>query len=88
VEGTEMASIRVEQLGKSFRQKKKEEGFMASVRALLKPEFVDKSAVEDITFSVDQGETLAFLGPNGAGKSTTIKMLTASCILQQVKLKF
>lgn len=71
-----MASIRVEQLGKSFRLKKKEEGFMASVKALLKPEYVDKSAVEGITFSVDQGETLAFLGPNGAGKSTTIKMLT------------
>lgn len=49
---------------------------MASVQALLKPEYVEKSAVEGITFSVDQGETLAFLGPNGAGKSTTIKMLT------------
>ncbi len=33
-------------------------------------------AVDDISFSVKQGETLAFIGPNGAGKSTTIKMLT------------
>jgi len=33
-------------------------------------------AVDNITFSVKEGEIFAFLGPNGAGKSTTIKMLT------------
>lgn len=33
-------------------------------------------AVNDVTFSVEEGETIAFIGPNGAGKSTTIKMLT------------
>jgi ABC-2 type transport system ATP-binding protein len=33
-------------------------------------------AVDDISFSVRQGEIFAFLGPNGAGKTTTIKMLT------------
>jgi ABC-2 type transport system ATP-binding protein len=32
-------------------------------------------AVDDLSFSVDQGEVLGFLGPNGAGKSTTMKML-------------
>jgi ABC-2 type transport system ATP-binding protein len=33
-------------------------------------------AVDDISFSVEEGEVFAFLGPNGAGKTTTIKMLT------------
>ena len=33
-------------------------------------------AVEDISFTVKQGEFFGFLGPNGAGKSTTIKTLT------------
>ena len=33
-------------------------------------------AVEDVSFSVEKGEIVAFIGPNGAGKSTTIKMLT------------
>src|SRR5438067_3494287 len=33
-------------------------------------------AVEDISFSVPAGQSVAFIGPNGAGKSTTIKMLT------------
>jgi ABC-2 type transport system ATP-binding protein len=38
--------------------------------------FGDVKAVDDISFSVGEGEIFAFLGPNGAGKSTTIKMLT------------
>ena len=33
-------------------------------------------AVEDIDFTVRQGEILGLLGPNGAGKSTTIRMVT------------
>jgi len=38
--------------------------------------FGSLTAVEDVTFSVAQGQFFGFLGPNGAGKSTTIKMLT------------
>ena len=38
--------------------------------------FGDLTAVNDISFEVQQGEIFAFLGPNGAGKTTTIKMLT------------
>ena len=34
------------------------------------------AAARDISFTVRQGELVAFLGPNGAGKSTTMKMLT------------
>jgi ABC-2 type transport system ATP-binding protein len=46
-----------------------------SVRNLVK-KFGDLTAVNDISFEVQQGEIFAFLGPNGAGKTTTIKMLT------------
>ena len=38
--------------------------------------FGELTAVDDVTFSVTQGQFFGFLGPNGAGKSTTIKMLT------------
>ncbi|MCI8648413.1 MAG: ABC transporter ATP-binding protein [Firmicutes bacterium] len=37
--------------------------------------FRDVKAVDDISFSVEQGELFGFLGVNGAGKSTTISML-------------
>jgi ABC-2 type transport system ATP-binding protein len=42
----------------------------------LTKKFGDFIAVDNISFSVGEGEIFAFLGPNGAGKSTTIKMLT------------
>lgn len=37
-------------------------------------------AVDDISFSVDDGELFGLLGPNGAGKTTTVKMLTTLLI--------
>ena len=33
--------------------------------------------IEDVTFSVSEGEIFGFIGPNGAGKSTTIRTLLA-----------
>jgi len=42
----------------------------------LTKRFGDVVAVNDISFSVRQGELFGFLGPNGAGKTTTINMLT------------
>jgi len=37
-----------------------------------------KIAIEDVSFSVEKGEVLAFLGPNGAGKTTTMRILAGS----------
>ena len=37
--------------------------------------FADKVAVDDLSFSVDQGEMFGLIGPNGAGKTTTIRMM-------------
>ncbi len=48
---------------------------MIEVRNLTK-KYGDIVAVNDISFTVNDGEVFAFLGPNGAGKTTTIKMLT------------
>jgi ABC-2 type transport system ATP-binding protein len=38
--------------------------------------FGDFTAVDGITFQVDEGEVFGFLGANGAGKTTAIRMLT------------
>ncbi|KPK83116.1 MAG: multidrug ABC transporter ATP-binding protein [Gemmatimonas sp. SM23_52] len=42
----------------------------------LTRKFGDFTAVDRVTFTVEEGEIFGFLGPNGAGKTTTIKMLT------------
>ncbi len=42
----------------------------------LSKRYRDRVAVEDLSFTVPEGEILGFLGPNGAGKSTTMKILT------------
>jgi ABC-2 type transport system ATP-binding protein len=47
-----------------------------TVKNLVKLYGPDIRAVDDISFTVKQGEVFGFLGPNGAGKSTAIKVLT------------
>jgi ABC-2 type transport system ATP-binding protein len=48
---------------------------MIEVRNLTK-KYGDRTAINNLTFSVGKGEILGFLGQNGAGKTTTMKILT------------
>ncbi|MBR71451.1 MAG: sugar ABC transporter ATP-binding protein [Rhodospirillaceae bacterium] len=41
----------------------------------LRKEYGDLVAVDDLSLSVEQGETMALLGPSGCGKSTTLNMI-------------
>jgi ABC-type multidrug transport system ATPase subunit len=41
----------------------------------LSKQFKDTRAVDDLSFTVNEGDVYGFLGQNGAGKSTTIRML-------------
>lgn len=58
-----MVAIDVLKLTKIFRQR----------QGLFKKRLV--TAVEDVSFKVNQGEMFGLLGPNGAGKTTLLKML-------------
>ena len=70
-----MPIIQVENLQKTFRQRKGREGLKGAMQDLFKREYRIIHAVNSISFSVDEGEIVGYIGPNGAGKSTTIKML-------------
>ena len=48
---------------------------MIEVQNLVK-KYGDNYAVDDVSFTIKQGEIVGFLGPNGAGKTTTMNMLT------------
>ncbi|MDQ1372622.1 MAG: type transport system ATP-binding protein [Candidatus Thermoplasmatota archaeon] len=53
----------------------------------LEHSFGDFKAVDNISFSVEEGEIFSFLGPNGAGKSTTINVLTTQLACQKGSAK-
>jgi ABC-2 type transport system ATP-binding protein len=71
-----MPLIEVENLRKSFTTPIRREGRFGALLSLIRPDKREFVAVDDISFTIEQGESVAYLGPNGAGKSTTIKMLT------------
>lgn len=68
--------IDVRNVSKEFKKVVKESGFKGSVKSLFNKKVETIKAVDDISFTVEEGEILGFIGPNGAGKSTAIKMLT------------
>jgi len=71
-----MSTISVSHLSKYFRIYKKEAGFVGSIRSFIRRTYETSKAVEDISFSIEQGELVGFIGPNGAGKTTTLKCLS------------
>lgn len=48
---------------------------MLEVKGLTK-KYGETFAIDDLNFSINQGEIVGFLGPNGAGKSTTMNIVT------------
>jgi ABC-type uncharacterized transport system ATPase subunit len=71
-----MNHIVLKNVTKHFRVLNRREGLGGAVRDLFSRNYRTVRAVDDISFSIDQGELVGFIGPNGAGKSTAIKMLT------------
>lgn len=67
-----MSAINVKNLIKHFEKTTRRGNWFQRLKA--RSEVYE--AVKNISFSVEEGESVAFIGPNGAGKSTTIKMLT------------
>ena len=68
--------IEVKHVTKEFVSPKKYPGLKGAIKGLFSNEKVRKMAVDDISFSIGEGEIVGYIGSNGAGKSTTIKMMT------------
>lgn len=68
--------IEVEHLCKTFRVARRNAGFYAAIKALWNREYDSISALNDISFTIADGEMVGYIGPNGAGKSSTIKILS------------
>lgn len=67
--------IRVQSLNKTFRVAQRQAGLAEAVRALFSRKYTTIHALQDVSFSIQEGEMVGYIGPNGAGKSTTIKIM-------------
>jgi ABC-2 type transport system ATP-binding protein len=68
--------IHVKGLTRHFKVYQKEPGFWGAVKGLIHRRYETVTAVQNVSFDVQEGELVGFLGPNGAGKTTTLKMLS------------
>lgn len=71
-----MSQIVVENLKKTFKVAKRQAGVLNAVKSLMHREYTTVSAIEGISFKLDEGELVGYIGPNGAGKSTTVKVMS------------
>lgn len=67
--------IKLQNINKTFRVAKRQAGLGRAVKALFSREYELVHALNDISFTINDGEMVGYIGPNGAGKSTTIKIM-------------
>lgn len=68
--------ITMEHVCKSYRIAKRNAGFSEACKALFHREHEIIHALNDVSFTIHDGEMVGYIGPNGAGKSSTIKILS------------
>lgn len=71
-----MPIIEAQGLSKTYRVFQKKPGLAGAISSLFRRQYKEVHAVQDVHFTIEPGEMVAFLGPNGAGKTTTLKMLS------------
>ena len=66
----------MEHVCKSYKIAKRNAGFGEACKALFHREYEIIHALNDVSFTIRDGEMVGYIGPNGAGKSSTIKILS------------
>ncbi len=68
--------IQVEHICKTFKVARRNPGISEALKALFHKHYDYVKALDDISFTIGDGEMVGYIGPNGAGKSSTIKVLS------------
>lgn len=68
--------IQLTNISKTFKIAKRDAGLKAAAKSLFRKEYTDVKALQDVSFTIGDGEMVGYIGPNGAGKSSTIKIMS------------
>lgn len=68
--------ITMEHVCKSYKIAKRNAGFGEAAKELFHRKYEEIHALNDVCFTIEDGEMVGYIGPNGAGKSSTIKILS------------
>lgn len=80
--------IKLEHICKTYKVSRRNAGFSEAFKAFFHRQYEYIQALDDISFTIEDGEMVGYIGPNGAGKSSTIKIMSGiltpdkgSCII-------
>ncbi len=68
--------IELKNVCKTFKVAKRNPGFGEAFKSLFRRDYTYVQALNDVSFTVNDGEMVGYIGPNGAGKSSTVKIMS------------
>lgn len=83
--------IKLDGITKTYKLRKRQSGLGNAISSFFSREYETVRALDDVSFSVADGEMVGYIGPNGAGKSSTVKIMSGiltpdsgSCVIDSL----
>ncbi len=74
--GEKTAMIELQNISKTYKVARRNAGGLQALKSLFHRNYTYIKALDQISFSIQDGEMVGYIGPNGAGKSSTIKIMS------------
>ncbi len=71
-----MPQIELKEISKTFKVRERPQGKYSKLKGAFVRNTKVIKALDDVSFTIDEGELFGYIGPNGAGKSTSVKVMS------------